>query len=211
VGKTVFSAALIRFLIEAGHKVAGLKPIASGFERVDGRLQNEDVRRLSSAANVALPIERVNRYAFEPAIAPHIAAADAGIALDLHCIVDDLQYAAMMAETVVVEGVGGWLVPLGDEYTIESLAAALELPIILVVGLRLGCLNHAMLTARAIQSTGLPFAGWVANHIDPEFSYLAENLATLDKQMPVPRLFDMPYCDDPEQCVVSQPVLKSSA
>ena len=196
VGKTVFSAALIRFLVNQGHSVAGLKPIASGFEQVGDRLQNEDVQRISAAANVCLPPERINRYGFKPAIAPHIAAINAGVTMDLNAIASDLQYALSRSDSVIVEGVGGWLVPLDERNTIESLARLLALPVILVVGMRLGCLNHALLTAQAIQRSGLPFAGWVSNHIQPEFSHVSENLATLESSMPVPRLFDLPYFDN---------------
>lgn len=196
IGKTVASAALIRHFTSQGNKVAGLKPIASGFTQVDGRWQNDDVAMISSAANVVLPPERINRYGFEPAIAPHIAAANENVKIDLSLIQEDLNFARQRADRVIVEGVGGWLVPLSEssELTIESLAIKLALPVVLVVGLRLGCLNHALLTAQAISASGVPFLGWVANHMEPDFSHLQQNLASLEATMPVPRLFDVPYC-----------------
>ena len=201
-GKTVFSAALMRLFASEGRCVAGLKPIASGVESIDGALENLDVLRLSQAANVCLPSERINRYRFEPAIAPHIAANNEGVKLDLNAINDDVSYAMTRADTVVVEGVGGWLVPLDESHTIETLAILLNLPVILVVGLRLGCLNHALLTAQAIERSGVPFKGWVSNHVDPEFTSVVENIETLESRMPVPRLYDLPHSQNLDECLL---------
>ena len=200
-GKTVVSAALVRALVNKGLLVAGLKPIASGFELIDGSWCNEDVEALTQASNVALPAQRVNRYAFKPAIAPHIAAAQEGVSLELDLIKQDLDYAAGKADFVLVEGAGGWHVPLSSPeqqpvQDMQSLAKRLNLPVILVVGMRLGCISHAVLTANAILQSGLPLLGWVANQVDPSFEYLKENISTLDSLLAVPRLFDVPFCSD---------------
>ena len=200
-GKTVVSAALVRALVNKGLLVAGLKPIASGFELIDGSWCNEDVEALTQASNVALPAQRVNRYAFKPAIAPHIAAAQEGVSLELDLIKQDLDYAAGKADFVLVEGAGGWHVPLSSSgqqpvQDMQSLAKCMNLPVILVVGMRLGCINHAVLTANAILQSGLPLLGWVANQVDPSFEYLKENISTLDSLLAVPRLFDVPFCSD---------------
>lgn len=194
-GKTYVSAALIRHLQHGHRRVAGLKPIASGFELVDGRLQNTDVEALTLASNVALAPELINRYSYQPAIAPHIAARQVGDTICAELIELDVATAVEQVDALVVEGVGGWLVPLSEcgSLSIEVLAQRLKLPVILVIGMKLGCLSHALLTARAIMQAGVPFAGWVANHIDPEFNFLSENIATLENQMPVPKLFELPY------------------
>lgn len=209
VGKTVVSAALIRYLVAHGLNVAGLKPIASGFESIDGVLQNQDVESIVSASNVALPAKRVNRYGFEPAIAPHIAANDAGQRIDYKLISDDVNYALAHSDAVIVEGVGGWAVPLncdlddsrdaqatdcdGRAEDIAALAQKLQLPVVLVVGLRLGCLNHAILTAQAIRQTGLPLLGWVANYLDPGFARVADNVRTLQMAIPEAKLFNVQH------------------
>ena len=200
-GKTVVSAALVRALVNKGLLVAGLKPIASGFELIDGSWCNEDVEALTQASNVALPAQRVNRYDFKPAIAPHIAAAQEGVSLELDLIKQDLDYAAGKADFVLIEGAGGWHVPLSSPgqqpvQDMQSLAKCMNLPVIMVVGMRLGCINHAVLTANAILQSGLPLLGWVANQVDPSFEYLKENISTLDSLLAVPRLFDVPFCSD---------------
>jgi len=194
-GKTYVSAALIRHLQQKYASVAGLKPIASGFEPVDGRMQNADVEALTLASNAALAPELINRYSYHPAIAPHIAAGQLGDIICTDLIELDVARALEQVDALVVEGVGGWLVPLSESgsVNIEILAQRLELPVVLVVGMRLGCLSHALLTARAIIQSGVPFAGWVANHVDPEFDFLRDNIATLENQMPVPKLFEVPY------------------
>ena len=150
---------------------------------------------------MALPAQRVNRYAFKPAIAPHIAAAQEGVSLELDLIKQDLDYAAGKADFVLVEGAGGWHVPLSSPeqqpvQDMQSLAKCMNLPVIMVVGMRLGCISHAVLTANAIIQSGLPLLGWVADQVDPSFEYLTENISTLDNLLSVPRLFDVPFCSD---------------
>ena len=188
IGKTTFALALIRALQQRGLQVAAMKPVAAGGEWEAGRCLNEDVLALSQAANVKVDLATMNPYAFLPAIAPHIAAEQAGTSIELNHIA--LAYAALaaQADVVVVEGAGGWRVPLNAQQDIADLAVALDLPVILVVGMRLGCLNHALLTADAIAQRGLQWAGWVANILDANMPALDENIATLHARLPQPYL-----------------------
>lgn len=188
VGKTRVSAALIQALRSTGHSVIGMKPVASGCRVTPGGLCNEDAELLMQAASVNADYSLVNPYAFEPAIAPHIAAREAGVRIELTHISDAYTRLAGLADHVVVEGVGGWRVPLGRVITTEHLAKALGLPVVLVVGLRLGCLNHALLTAGAIEAAGLPLAGWVANEIEPDMDSIEENVAFLAQALTAPLL-----------------------
>lgn len=167
IGKTRVAQGLVHALVRRGLRVAGLKPIAAGCARTAAGLRNDDALALMAVANVDLPYETVNPYAFEPPIAPHVAAADAGEPIELGRIRDSYETARRLADWIVVEGVGGWRVPLDGQHTVADVARDLGLPIVLVVGIRLGCLNHALLTAEAIAADGLALVGWVANHIDP--------------------------------------------
>lgn len=193
VGKTWVTASLIEAGVMRGLRVAGMKPVAAGCTWVDGRLLSEDVALLEAVSNVKLAPEIVNPYAFEPAIAPHIAAARARVEIDLAQI--RAAFLAMRAQVdwVLVEGVGGFRVPLKHGCDTADMAVMLGLPVILVVGLRLGCLNHALLTAEAIAARGLSLAGWVANTLDPHMAALEENVAALDARIPAPRLALLPY------------------
>lgn len=197
VGKTWVSAALLAALRARGLSTAAMKPIASGSERdANGDLRNEDALALQGAASVAMPYERVNPYAFEPPIAPHLAAADVGVRMDVASLCAQARRMATEADVVVVEGVGGWAVPLDERQSLHDLAQGLDWPVILVVGLRLGCLNHALLTAEAISHRGLRLAGWVANAIDPDFARLDDNVATLRERLAAPLLGHIPYAPD---------------
>ena len=196
-GKTVVTAALIRYWQKGGARVAGLKPIASGFELRDGRYKNDDIEAIKAANNVPISDDLINRYAYRQAVAPHIVAQQDQDKIEFDKIAEDAQQALLQVDTLLVEGVGGWLVPLNGYkqgyQDIQALAQELNFPVILVVAMRLGCINHALLTARAIAESGVPFVGWVANFCDPEFDCKEQNIAMLDDKMPVPRLFDMPY------------------
>ncbi|MCB5186311.1 dethiobiotin synthase [Methylobacillus gramineus] len=193
VGKTMISSMLVRQFAQRGLRSTGMKPVASGCEWHNGQLVSEDVTQLLAASNVDLPVSDINPYAFEPAIAPHIAAKQAGVQIDLSNIKAAFERLQANADVVIVEGAGGFYVPLDDQYDIADLAAHLSLPVILVVGLRLGCINHALLTAEAITRRGLTLAGWVANQVDPEMAMLEENLHTLHQRMPVPCLGVVPW------------------
>ena len=179
VGKTVVATALVRGLVAQGLRVAVMKPVASGSQRTAAGLRNEDALALMQASNVAAPYDRVNPYCFEPAISPHIAADEAGVRLELDHIRANFDTLAAASDLVIVEGAGGWLAPLGPDTSMKDLARALELPAILVVGVRLGCINHALMSKLAIESCGTTFAGWIANTVDPVMPRRKENLETL--------------------------------
>ncbi|MCH4223554.1 dethiobiotin synthase [Alcaligenes aquatilis] len=192
IGKTLVSSALLHVLNQSGASTLGIKPIASGTEEINGRLHNEDVNALARHSSLNAAPETLTPYLFKPAAAPHILAEQAGIELEPTLIQKTVQAAVKSADYVVVEGVGGFMLPLGQGRTGVDLAQALQLPVVLVVGLRLGALNHALLTAQAIRASGLPLLGWVANHIAPEMSYAQENLQTLHDYLPGPCLGVIP-------------------
>ena len=188
VGKTTFAVALVTALQQRGLRVAAMKPVAAGGEWSEGRFLNEDVLALSAAANVKGDLQIMNPYAFEPPIAPHIAAAQVNVEIELEKILSAYAVLSAQADVVVVEGAGGFRVPLGAQLDTADLAQALDLQIILVVGMRLGCLNHALLTAEAITHRGLKWAGWVASILEPDMPALNENIAALEARLPVPLL-----------------------
>ena len=202
VGKTRVAVALIHALRARGLRVAAMKPVAAG--NAPGEL-NEDVAALLGAANVAADLEDVNPYAFAEPIAPHIAAQQAGVGIELGVITAAYARLAAAADVVVVEGAGGWRVPLNEREDMADLAQALGLPVVLVVGLRLGCLNHALLTAESIAGRKLPWAGWVGNHVDPAMAQPAANLDTLRARLPGPCLGVQPFIPDPMPPVAEQP------
>ena len=200
VGKTFVAQALMRRLVRSGYQVAGMKPIASGCRSTPDGLRNGDAEILQSAANVALDYSEVNPYAFADAVAPHLAAADTEIRIDV--IQECFARLRACAQWIIVEGAGGWRVPIGRIQTMADLAKILGLPVILVVGLRLGSLNHALLSAEAIIRDAVPFAGWVANRIDIHVECAQENIASLEKRIQAPLLGVMPYWQGvPDNCV----------
>ena len=183
VGKTRISAALLHWCARQGWRSAGLKPVASGLVQKDGALVNEDVRALRLASSLVLTDAEVGPYQFELACAPHIAAAREGRTIERHTIVACAHDLAARADVLVVEGVGGFRVPLGPDWDTADLASDLGLPVILVIGLRLGCINHALLSADAIRARGLRLAGWVGNTMDPNLPWLEENLSSLRERL----------------------------
>ena len=195
VGKTVVATALVRGLVAQGLRVAVMKPVASGSRHTAEGLRNEDALALMQASNVAAPYDRVNPYCFVPAISPHIAADEAGILVQLDRIRADFDSLVSLSDLVMVEGAGGWLAPLGPRASMKDLAQALELPAILVVGMRLGCINHALLSRLAIESQGTRFAGWIANTVDPDMPRRKENLETLARGLGAPPLAIVPRLD----------------
>lgn len=188
VGKTLVSAALVDAFVLCERKVAVMKPVASGCAMTPQGLVNEDASILISQSNVAADYRLINPYAFEPAIAPHLAAAEAGVMINLDHILDCYQRLSTHADIVIVEGAGGWQVPLGEQVDSAELARRLGLPVVLVVGMRLGCLNHALLSAQAIEAAGLILAGWVANEIDSAMARLDANVDTLRSRLAAPCL-----------------------
>jgi len=188
IGKTVVATALVRTLIAAEQRVAVMKPVASGCRLSRQGLRNADALTLLAATNVPADYSIVNPYAFRPAIAPHIAAEQAGITIELARIEQAYRYLAARADYVVVEGAGGWRAPLGNGLEIGHLSAALGLDVVLVVGMRLGCLNHALLTAESIATSGQRLVGWIANFFSPRMRQPEENLRALRERLPAPCL-----------------------
>ena len=194
VGKTVLGVALLRALVAAGWSAIGMKPVAAG--RDEGEALNADVAALIAAANVAAPLADINPYSFARPIAPHLAAREDGLAIDLDRIGAAYARLARLADAVVVEGAGGVRVPLGSRTEMIDIPARLGLPVVLVVGIRLGCLNHALLSAQALGARGVRVAGWVANRIDPAMGEGDANVATLVELLPAPLVADIGWCAD---------------
>ena len=199
IGKTFVACALLHALRQAGLRATGMKPVASGCERTPHGLRNEDALALIAASDPQPDYAHCNPYAFEPAIAPHLAAVDANVEVQLEPIASAYARLATQAECVVVEGVGGWMVPLSDSLDAAAIPRVLNLPVILVVGLRLGCINHARLSARAIQGDGCELLGWIGNTIDPAMERREDNLATLRRVLPAPCLGVLPHGIAPAQ------------
>ena len=183
VGKTLVSVSIVRALVARGLAVAAMKPVAAGSSNTAQGPRNPDALALAAAASVAAPYEVLNPYCLRAPISPHIAAAEEGVAIDVAVIQRCFGELVRSADCVIVEGAGGWLAPIGDRETLADVARAVSLPVVLVVGLRLGCLNHALLSARAIETDGLELAGWVGNAVDPDFDRRAENVATLERRL----------------------------
>lgn len=186
VGKTLVACALLHAFAQRGSRVIGMKPVAAGAQLINGVWINADVEQLIAASNVAAPREIINHYCFEPPIAPHIAADIQNNTIENKCLLENYQRLSALADVVVIEGVGGFCVPLNDHQTSADLAQQLALPVVLVVGMRLGCLNHALLSAEAIRARGLALAGWVANHIDPSMAHADANVAALQARLAAP-------------------------
>jgi dethiobiotin synthetase len=203
VGKTLVSAALLHAFAGLGLRVIGMKPVAAGAEHIAGVWRNEDVVQLCAASNVAAEAAWVNPYLLRTPIAPHIAADYQGVSIELPRIYDAYQHLAALADVVIVEGAGGFKVPLSATKDTADLAQVLGLPILLVVGMRLGCINHALLTAEAIASRGLTLGGWVANQLDAAMPAYTENLAALRRHLPCPLLAEFPYVEQPNARMLS--------
>jgi dethiobiotin synthetase len=198
IGKTLVSATLLRALNATGLCAVGMKPVASGCDLSPAGLRNDDALQLLAAGAATPDYAQVNPYALREPIAPHLAAADTGIDIRLDPILGAFAALSAGAECVVVEGVGGWCVPLSAQLMQADLVRALKLPVILVVGLRLGCLNHAMLSARAIAADGCRLLGWIGNHIDPHMARQQDNLTTLRERLPAPCLGVLPHAGTPD-------------
>ena len=202
VGKTLVAAAFLHAANKQGLSTAAVKPVAAGCEQTEQGLHNSDALILQAAASCQLPYQQINPVALQPAIAPHIAAADAGQRLQASRIAGFCRGVLMQgADFTVVEGAGGWRVPLNERESFADIARELQIPVILVVGMKLGCINHALLTVEAIRRDGLPLAGWVANRVEPQMNRFEENLATLQQMIPAPLLGTVPYIEtaDPRQ------------
>ncbi|HUX89549.1 MAG TPA: dethiobiotin synthase [Gallionellaceae bacterium] len=195
VGKTLASCALLHAFAAQGKRVAGMKPVAAGCDE-DGL--NEDVKNLRAATNILATLGQINPYSFIHPVAPHIAAYNAGVRINFDRILESYYELESQAELVIVEGAGGFQVPLNDTQDSADLTIAFGLPVIVVVGMRLGCLNHALLTVRAINDCGLKCAGWVANVLDPGMAALDENILALQQRIDAPLLGIMPHQATPD-------------
>lgn len=195
VGKTLVSAALLHALAKTGMRVTGMKPIAAGAELINGALWNEDVAMLAAESNTNLLRELTTPYLLREPAAPHIAAQLENVSLDLQHVLDCYQQIALQSDCVIVEGVGGFCVPINDDVDTADLAVQLGLDVVMVVGLRLGCINHALLTAEAIKARGLNLVGWVANQIDINMSHQEANLETLVQKISGPLIGVVPWME----------------
>lgn len=193
VGKTEIACALIRSIGRLGVSAIGMKPVAAGGRRVKGGLSNADVLALDKSSRVRAARKLRNPYVLAPAIAPHLAAQEAGVALDIEVMVRAFRSLTERAGYVVVEGAGGFRVPLDERFDLGDLAQRLQLPVVLVVGMRLGCISHALLTAEAIERRGLTIAGWIANRIDPSMRRYRANVQALQERIAAPMLADVPH------------------
>jgi dethiobiotin synthetase len=202
-GKTVVACGLVAALRSRGLRVGVMKPVSAGAEPTPEGLRNQDALDLMAESGLRLPYETVNPWVFAPAIAPHIAAAQAGTPIRFAPLFDAFARIRAASDAVVVEGAGGWRVPLGPDGDMADLAAALGLPVLLVVGLRLGCLSHALLTAESIEGRGCWLAGWIGNRVDPRMAVMAENVATLREWLPAPCLGIVPRLDHPAGAAVA--------
>lgn len=199
VGKTLISAALLHALRHHHRRVVGMKPVAAGLiPDGEGGWVSEDVLALRAASSLAVPPALDNPVALPEPLSPHLAAQRAGEQIAVAPLVQALHTLQARADAVVVEGAGGWMVPLNATETMADLALAMDLPVVLVVGIRLGCLNHALLSAQAIRASGARLIGWAANHIDPDMACVAENLAWLQQHLGAPLLVSMPWQADPD-------------
>jgi dethiobiotin synthetase len=197
IGKTLVSSAILHKLVRGGVRACGMKPVAAGAELRDGELHNEDADQMIEAGNVNLPGYLTTPYMLKAAAAPHIAAALDGVKIEPVPIIAAYAEIAAASDAVVVEGVGGFRVPLSDDFDSADLAAQLNLPVVLVVGLRLGCISHSLLTIESIVARNLVLAGWVVNEIDPDMAYADENVEALLQRIPAPLLGRIPFMASP--------------
>jgi dethiobiotin synthetase len=197
VGKSITAAAILHGANERGLKTMGLKPIAAGCEATEHGLRNDDALLLQRYSSIELPYDVINPVALKLAIAPHLAAEHEGRSLNLARL-EGLCRGALMhrPDLALVEGAGGWRVPINARHTLAHLAQVLDLPVILVIGLKLGCINHALLTVEAIRADGLTVAGWVINQVDPHMDYAQENIASIAQRIAAPCLGVIPYLGD---------------
>jgi len=195
VGKTLVSCALLHAFAAQGASVVGMKPVACG---CDEKEQNEDAKQLRAASNILASYGQINPYNFVNPVAPHIAARNAGVIINFKRILTSFNELLSQADTIIVEGIGGFKVPINEKQDSANLAQQFDLPMILVVGMRLGCLNHALLTVSVIASCGLKLSGWVANVLEPEMPCLRDNIAALQQRLDAPLLGVVEYQTVPD-------------
>lgn len=198
IGKTWCSATLMQYFKGRGQTVVGMKPVASGCHWVDGQLRNQDALILQEHATNFIPYDLVNPYAFEQPVSPHIASIDNGKNIEIPVIKASFDALKDRADIVIVEAVGGWMAPLNSTEDVSDLAVALQLPVILVVGIRLGCINHAKLTYNAIRSKGLVCAGWIASCVIEDMPAKQLNIDTIEENIDAPLIGELPYSKTPD-------------
>ena len=203
IGKTFASCALLHALRGQGMRAVGMKPVASGCTWLDGGWKNDDALALQQASAVEVAYADINPFALEHPLAPELASREAGTEVTLPPILDAHARLAAQADAVVVEGVGGWAAPLSSSLMQVDLVRALELPVVLVVGLRLGCLNHALLSARAIEADGATLAGWIGSHVDPAMARVEDNLKMLQARLPAPCWGVLPHMPNAEPAAMA--------
>ncbi len=203
-GKTEVTLGLMARFQGRGERVLGMKPVASGAAPTAAGLRNDDALRIQARGSFQVPYEQINPYAFEPPIAPHLAARQAGQVIGIERIGDRCRMLSAAADRLLVEGVGGWQVPINDSETVADLARFLGFPVLLVVGMRLGCINHALLSVQSILASGCELAGWVANQVDPEMRVIEDNLETLKQRIPAPLLGHVPTLPEPDPDAVAR-------
>lgn len=203
VGKTLVATGIMARYRQGGHTVLGMKPVASGAVMTEHGLRNEDALQLQSAGSRHVPYARVNPYCYAPPIAPCIAASELGVEIALATIVEAQQWLGHRADRLVVEGVGGWRVPLSETLDVATLARRLGYPVVLVVGLRLGCINHALLTAEAIVGDGLPLHGWIASQVDRDYANSEATMALVSSRLQAPLLGFLPWSPTPRAAWVA--------
>jgi len=199
IGKTWFTLALMGELKKQGQKVSGMKPIASGALLTEGKLENEDACQIMEHCSAPTEYELINPFVFELPVSPHIAADQAGKKIKFQEITSCYKKLASQCDNIIVEGVGGWRVPISEDKSIVDLVRVLELPVILVVGLKLGCINHAILTAEAIKADGIKLVGWASNRVDNGYLCPKETIATLQNALSCPLIADMPFMERYDQ------------
>ena len=204
VGKTLFTTQLIETLVASGKTVAGLKPVASGAEDTPEGLRNEDALAIEAVSNAGLRYDEINPITLAPPVAPHIAAREVGQELSVQRLSDFCHSViSRRFDVVVIEGAGGWEVPLNERETFADFVNGMALPVILVVGMKLGCLNHALLTVKAIEASGARLVGWVANQVNPEMLRFEENIKELKQRIPAPCIAEIPYLTNSEKYTLS--------
>ena len=204
IGKTLASCALLHALRVHGLRAAGMKPVASGCERLDAEWRNADALALQAAGEPGVAYADINPFALEHPLAPELAARDAGVEVSLLPILAAHARVADNADALIIEGVGGWAAPLSASLMQADLVRALRLPVLLVVGLRLGCLNHALLSARAIAADGAHLAGWIASHVDPDMARVEDNIEMLRARLPAPCWGVLPHAPDADPVAMAR-------
>lgn len=204
IGKTRSSIVLMHYFRQLGNSVVGMKPVASGCDRQQGILVNDDALLLQRYSSVSVDYATLNPYAFAPAVAPHLAAMQAAVEIDPDHIASAYVKLTAIADVVIVEGAGGWMVPMGKHILLADIVKRLDLPVIMVVGMRLGCLNHALLSFNAISLSGLECAGWIASCIDVDMPLLDENISTLKSLVDAPLLGVLPFQKQPDYVALAK-------